>query len=265
MPTPEERHLHLAEDKLRRMLSLADKVLSIRLRIQQRINQQVGGFETTLRNRVLIGLNIKALDSFDRLLIDAREKRAECSHHLKTMAECFIYSGWVSGDTGDTRARLLCADGYRARVAYHERTDERGLADDWRELQNDALAGLHDEWNHFPTLDQIAIQANRQAHYNEIYRLACEAAHASDIFVYMPPQPEEPGLRFPDQSLLRAFVCLKFGIILACDLLDDASDSLGIGIGQVIEDFRAQWRTIIALGTDDPSGSGGSPRTAPCG
>lgn len=65
--------------------------------------------------------------------------------------------------------------------------------------------------------------------------------------VYMPPQPTEGGLRFSDLSFLRAYVCLKFGIILACDLLHDSSDALEMGLDQQIERFRERWRAIIAL------------------
>lgn len=249
MSTDEERHLAVAEEKLHQFLALAGEILSLRKQIQQRLDQQVVGVADTLRNRVLIGLHLKALDSFDRLLVDAREKRAECSHHLKTMAESFIYSGWVSGDSGETRASLLCADGYRAKVAYHELIGEKEMAAEWRGLQKHVLEGLGAEWDQFQrtTLEQIASQGNRLDHYRQVYRLACEAAHVGDLFVYMPPQPAEPGLHFSDQSLLRAYVCLKFGMILACDLLHDASDSLAMNLGPQLDDFRVRWGAIIAL------------------
>ena len=107
MPTPEEE-LALAEEKFRRFLLLADEVLVLRRTINEQLEVAVhdGTYQSSVRNRVLVGLSIKALDSFDRLLVDARDRRAECSHHLKTMAESFIYSGWVSGDTGEMRGVL---------------------------------------------------------------------------------------------------------------------------------------------------------------
>ena len=123
------------------------------------------------------------------------------------------------------------------------------MGGEWRALQSEILEGLQTEWDQFrnSTLEQIAIQGNRVDQYRQVYRLACEAAHMSDLFVYMPPQPEEPGLRFSDQSLMRAYVCLKFGIILACDLLHDASDSLNMNLGQQFDGFRGRWRAIVDM------------------
>lgn len=249
MPTEEEQHIAIAEEKVRQFLTLAENILSVRRDIQQQLHQQSQRLSETFRNRVLVALYLKALDAFDRLLVDARERRAECSHHLKTMAECFIYSGWVSADRGETRAKLLCADGYRSKVAYHQLLEERVMASDWRELQTQILEGMQTEWDQFrnSSLEQIATQGNREDHYRRVYRLACEAAHVGDLFVYMPPQPDEPGIRFSDQSLMRVYVCLKFGIILACDLLHDASDSLNMGLAEQLNGFRDRWRAIIAM------------------
>lgn len=249
MSTPGEHHIAIAGEKLRQFLTLADDILDIRREIHEQLYQRVEDFSTNLRNRVLVGLYLKGLDSFDCLLVDARERRAECSHHLKTMAESFIYAGWVSRDAGDTRAKLLCADGYKSKAAYHEIIGEQGMAAEWRKLQSHTLEGLECEFERFQksSLEHIAIQANRLDHYRQAYRLACEAAHLGDLFVYMPPQPQEPGLCFSDMSLMRAYVCLKFGIILACDMLHDASDALGMSLDGRIEEFRVRWKEVIAL------------------
>jgi hypothetical protein len=249
MSTPGEQHIAIAGEKLRQFLTLADDVLDVRQEIHERLDQRVEDFSTNLRNRVLVGLHLKGLDSFDRLLVDARERRAECSHHLKTMAESLIYAGWVSHDAGDTRAKLLYADGYKSKAAYHEIIGEQEMAAEWRKLQSHTLEGLECEFDRFQksSLEHIAIQANRLDHYRQVYRLACEAAHLGDLFVYMPPQPEEPGLCFSDISLLRAYVCLKLSIILACDMLHDASDALGMSLDGRIEEFRVRWKEVIAL------------------
>lgn len=245
-----DRYMAIAREQRSQFLLLADEIIALHQEIQQNLDQQGKGFRDTLRNRVLIGLHLKALGSFDRLLLDAREQRAECSHHLKTMAECFIYSGWVNADAGETRAKLLCADAFRARAAYHAVSGEEQLATEWRELKNREVKGLEAEWEAFQKagLQQIATEGGRAEHYRKVYRLACEAAHPGDLFVYMPPQPVEPGLNLADQSLLRVYVCLKFGIILACDLLHDASDALKMGLRDQIDRFRSRWRAIIALG-----------------
>jgi len=252
MPTPEE-HIVVAEEKFRLFLLLADEVLALRRTVSEQLEVAThnGTIPNSVRNRVLIGLSIKSLDSFDRLLVDARDRRAECSHHLKTMAECFIYSGWVSGDSGETNAKLLCADGFRSRIAYHNALGEAELAEEYERLHSQEIEHLETEWETFrrTTLEVLARMANRTDHYYQVYRMACEAAHTGDVTVYMPPQPTEIGLRLSDLSFLRAYVCLKFGIILACDLLHDVSNALGLGMDEQIQGFRERWMAILALGS----------------
>jgi hypothetical protein len=257
MPGTEQEHLAIAKEKLRCFLSLAEEILSLREAIQPRLNETLtsGALTGSLRNRILIGLHLKALDCFDRLIVDVRDKRGEASHHLKTMAECFIYSHWVSRDDGETRARLLSAEGYRSRAAYHASLEEAEHAASWREMQNQQIEGLQSEWETFKKtkLEQLASLANTKEQYCKIYRLACEAAHMGDLMVYTPPYPQEPGLRLSDLSMLRAYVSLKFGIILACDLLSDASKVLEMGADQQIDGLRERWRAITALGPATPS------------
>lgn len=250
MPTDEEEFV-IAKEKFRRFLTLADEILRLRETTNEHLQfaLQAGTINNSLRNSVLVGLFLKALDSFDRLLVDARDKRGECAHHLKTMAESFIYSGWVSADTGETRAKLLCAEGYRSRAVYHEALEELEYAKQWRDLQSQQIKNLEKEWKEFSktNLANLSVEAKRDEQYLHVYRLACEAAHLGDLMTYMPPQPTKEGLRFSDLSFLRAYVCLKFGIILACDLLHDSSDALKMGMDQQIDSFRERWQAIIAL------------------
>ena len=136
MSNPAQEHLFIAEEKLRRFLALAEEILALKAALKQRLDEalQAGAFTETLRTSTIIGLHLKALDCFDRLIIDVRDRRGEASHHLKTMVECFIYSHWVSCDEGETRARLLSAEGYRSRAAYHESLEEKEYAATWREM-----------------------------------------------------------------------------------------------------------------------------------
>lgn len=260
MPTEAEQHLAVTKEKVRQFLCLADELLSIRGQINEELARQGDRFTTTLRGRVLMGLSLKTLDSFDRLILDARQERAECSHHLKTMAEGFIYAHWVTRDSGDGRARLICAEGYRSRASYHKALSEEGHADQWRQLQYRTIEGIRREWNTFTKkkIKDIAREAGIEDHYSQVYKLACEAAHMGDLMVYMPPQPEELGLRFEDLSLLRTYTSLKFGTILACDFLHDANDALAMNLNQRLEVFRRRWRLIIALAP--PTGESGRAR-----
>ena len=144
---------------------------------------------------------------------------------------------------------MLCADGFRSRAAYHKALEEVELEAKYKHLQRLETEGIEGDWETFrtTTLEVLSAAANRTEHYRRVYRLACEAAHIGDLTVYMPPQPTEIGSRLSDLSFLRAYVCLKFGIILACDLLHDASEALGMGVDQQLDGFRVCWSQIISL------------------
>lgn len=227
----DQEHMALAEEQLRLLLELSGEVLPLRISVQQMTDRVFisGAITDTLRNRVLIGLSLKALDSFERLVVDAREKRSECSHHLKTMVESFIYCHWVGDDPTEHRAKLLYADGCRARAVYHENCSDsesdKESAAAWKELQRAQVLGMETEWRAFKDagIGGLAVEARIAESYHKIYRMACEAAHMGDLCVYMPPQPQEVGITFSDLSMLRSYVSLRFGIHLACDLLQDAS------------------------------------------
>jgi hypothetical protein len=165
------------------------------------------------------------------------------------MAEGFIYAHWVTRDSGEGRARLMCAEGYRSRANYHTSLGEEGPAKQWRQLQYTSIEELRGEWKTFTKtkIKDIARQAGVQDHYHQVYKMACEAAHMGDLMVYMPPQPQETGLRFADLSLLKTYICLKFGTSLACDFLHDASDSLAMNLNQELDGLRGRWRLIVAL------------------
>jgi uncharacterized protein DUF5677 len=141
------------------------------------------------------------------------------------------------------------------RRSYHENcsdsVEDREQAVEWRRLQDKESRGIELKWKEFKDkkLLELASETNVEDHYHKIYRLACEAAHMGDLFVYMPPQPQEADLTISTASMFRAYVSLKFGITLACDLLHDASDSLRMGMDQQIEGFRERQRTIQAMGS----------------
>jgi hypothetical protein len=170
------------------------------------------------------------------------------------MVECFIYSRWVSADLSGDNAKLLCAEAYRSRAVYHENcsdsVEDRELAVEWKSLQQKEILGIESKWKEFNNkILVLASEARLEDHYHKIYRLACEAAHMGDLFVYMPPQPQEAELTISTVSMFRAYISLKFGIILACDLLHDASDSLRMEMSQQIERFRERQRTVQAMGS----------------
>jgi hypothetical protein len=114
-PQSNPTQISLAGRKLGLLLEVAEEVLSL---FHVSLNQlnfaiQQQSIPMTRRNQILIGLWLKAGGSFECLVADAKLKRAESSHHLKTMVESFIYSHWVSQDQTDQRASLVLGEGYR--------------------------------------------------------------------------------------------------------------------------------------------------------
>ena len=113
-------HIQLAEEKVRRFITLAEEILRLHDKAEQRINEGYRNeyFKPTLRNRVIAGLAVKAGRSFERLIVDARNRRGECAHHLKTMVvyrSRFLGHGyshirpdlWVA-TFGDRRSSAKC-------------------------------------------------------------------------------------------------------------------------------------------------------------
>ena len=253
MPQYHEEHMALAEKKLSLLLDVANEIILLQLATVETLNAALrrSSIPITWRNRVLIGLALKACASFERLVIDARERRGECSHHLKTMVESFIYYHWVDHDAGEERARLVYAEGCRARAVYHENNssspDASVYALEWRAILADVTRGIEENWERFrnPKLEQLADKCGLDAHYQRIYRMACETAHIADLPAYMPPEPEgELSLVPPSISLLRAYVALGFGLHLACDILHDASDVLKMGADEKIARLREKITAI---------------------
>ena len=155
MPQSYAEHMALAERKLQLLLDVSEQVLSLVRLALERINTALRSstIPMTWRIRVLIGLALKACASFESLLVDARIKRGECSHHLKTLVESFIYYHWVAKDEGDQRAKLVYAEGCRAMAVYHENNaGSQGASDyaiEWRDVLTKVTGGIEPEWRQF--------------------------------------------------------------------------------------------------------------------
>jgi hypothetical protein len=228
-------------------LILADNILLMRSSIQERSNEVFGGsIENTIRGRVLIGLSLKAIDSFDRLVVDARDGRSECSHHLKTMVESFIFSCWVRADPSDQSAKLLYAKANWSKAQYLEKYSDLVNSKMWAKafggLQKWALSGIEEKkWTRFKRarIADLAEQAKVQEYYNRIYKPSCEAAHIGDIEMYLPPEPTwSRGATLSHSSLIQCCWAIELGIDLACDVLQDASEVLKMEMTKQIDGFR---------------------------
>jgi hypothetical protein len=79
----------------------------------------------TFRNRTLVGLALKIDSAFAALIEDSRVFRSEAMHHLKTMAETFVYFRVVVSDASDRTAEFLVAEAYELKA---EMLEEGGQA-----------------------------------------------------------------------------------------------------------------------------------------
>ncbi len=259
----EQEHMRLANEKLRLFIALAEEILELLSEAQRRIDEGYsnGDFKMTLRNRVIAGLVLKAGRSFERLIKDARDKRGECAHHLKTMVENCLYAYWVSDDQTETRARLVCAESYRSRAAYHEscsaspNDEDAQWGKEWRELLKKQIEGLETEWEKFSkaNLERMAGETKSKDFYN-VYRLSCEAAHTGDLPQHMPPHPTKPGLTLEDLSLQQCYVSISNALTLSFELLMNISDQVGWNLESEVKGFWKRWDEIRRRGvqTDTP-------------
>lgn len=239
------------KSKLLQFLLLADtaRALVNQIASEGSKRRQTDPEDLALRDRVLIGLAIKAYNSFECLIQDATALRSEAFHHLKTLAETHIYFQWVGAETDDKRARLLLAEGCRCKIAFYNANYTIDLDKNTYENLNQTLQastqGLEQEWKRFknPNLRTLAedINADIVEWYNRVYKLACEPAHISDLSEYMPPSKGPISLTPPQGTpVLRAHIALDYGLQIACDLLRNLSDMYDLGLAESIAELKTQ-------------------------
>jgi hypothetical protein len=246
------------KSKLLQFLQLADTARALVNRIategSKRLQTDAEGL--TLRERVLIGLAVKAYISFECLIQDATALRSEAFHHLKTLAETHIYFQWVGAETDDKRARLLLAEECRCKIAFYDANPTIDLDKNAYENLNRTLQtltqGLEQEWKRFknPNLRTLAgkINADTVGWYNRVYKPACEPAHISDLSEYMPPSKGPISLTPPqDIPAFRAHIALDYGLQIICDLLRNLSDMYDFGLAEAIAGLKAKIHATRSL------------------
>jgi hypothetical protein len=244
-----------SETKLQRFFNLADRVRSLVNELMAEGSKKLasGTQGLTLRERVLIGLAIKAYNSFECLIQDAKACRSEAFHHLKTLAEAHIYFQWVGIEVNDNRAKLILAEECRSKIGFYDANPSIGLDKNNRDNVNRALRGytqgLENEWKTFKnfSLKELAenTDANMVGWYNRVYKIACEPAHISDLSEYIPPTRGPINLISPPQiSAFRVYVALDFALQIMCDLLKNLSDIYELGL---MEDIVALTTTLDAI------------------
>ena len=114
------------ESKLLRYLELADSIRKLVNQVTAEGSRlrKTDAEDLTVRNRVLIGLAIKAHNCFECLIQDATASHSEAFHHLKTLAETHIYFQWVGAKTDDNRAKLFHAEVCRCKIGFFDANPE---------------------------------------------------------------------------------------------------------------------------------------------
>jgi hypothetical protein len=220
--------------------------------VSTRLQEQ--GQALNWRSRVLVGLALKLYRTFECLVEDARKERSEAMHHLKTLVETFIYFHWVAKDTGETRARLIYAEGCHNKKGFFKRNPsyyEPQLHASWEESFKIATRGLGGEWKKFKERDEeskrrgvgkLADEAGPQVDqwYQRVYRMACEPAHITDLPEHMPETSGKISLDLPHTSRLQAYIALDYGLHIIFELMKDASKEYKLGLEEKIGKLEAQ-------------------------
>jgi hypothetical protein len=237
--------------KLQRYFNLADTVRSL---VDEFIAEgskrlESGTQDFTLRERVLIGLAIKAYNTFECLIQDAKACRSETFHHLKTLAETHIYFQWVGIVVNDRRAKLILAAECRSKVAFYDANPSIRLDKNTRDNTERAFhgytQGLETEWRTFRKLSLKQLAENTDANmadwYNRTYRIACEPAHITDLSEYIPPAQGPINLTPPREiSAFRVYVALDFALQIMCDLLKNISDMYELGFTEPVVELKTK-------------------------
>jgi hypothetical protein len=181
-----------------------------------------GSYRLTFRDRILIGLALKIDSALRALIDDVRLYRSESMHHLKTMAESYIYFWYVVLDSTEVTAKRVMADTHHAYALFLEETV-------W------ALADARGE-------------EFRKGWYSKVYRLACESAHTGDLFAFMPdPDDQVIHVNAPVLSSQTARYAIHYALGIALDLVETASRENVIGLEVDVSDLRARYIAVPAL------------------
>lgn len=208
----------------------------------------------TTRDRVLIALALKVEGALRALVVDAEAGRSEAMHHLKTMAEAFIYYHVVGADTSQDTATLVLAKTYNDKVKFF-RANPGYVADAdvarW-EHARDAL--LDNGRLSLKTVENLADlakghSAGLRGWYDRAYRLACEPAHLGDLQELMPGPdgliPTEP----PSTAEYRALIAIDLGLQIGIGLMVTIGEMNDPGIQVATAPLQERLERLRAMPT----------------
>jgi hypothetical protein len=243
------------ESKLRRYVELGKRVcvLAAELTNKGQELRQSSTQNATARDQALIGLVIKAYNTFECLLMDAAISRSEAFHHLKTLAETYIYFHWVGIETDDKRAKLLIAKELQCKIELYDANPEFDPEKETRrrfELMIQAWTnGLEREWKIFRDTNLYRVAKatgnNMVGWYNRVYRQACEPAHMSDLSEFMPSDSRPLSLKpQPSLAALKSLMAVNHGLYIILDLLSNVSEMYELGVDDTIAKLKANLEIV---------------------
>lgn len=163
-------------------------------------------------------------------------------HHLKTMAEAWIYMRAAIGDPTDRKSELILADALddKARTLRQSGPHVDASAIGEVERLRDALRR---DGRRLPKIGTLAGQSNVGTWYWRVYRLACEPAHLGDLveFMPLPAQGLRPGVGV---AVYRAVVGIHHGIGVALAMIDTVNDN-EMGLALTTEEFRRRFDALV--------------------
>lgn len=218
-------------NKLHEYLLIADDICSLAKEISDQYNDIVNQGDITLpyQRHVVLSLYRKMYCSFVSLCDDAHKGRPESMHHLKTMAECYIYFIWMMAGDSEKRAKLIEAKICEEKVNYFS-LNRDFYPDSDRYIKNelDIKAGLikeiEDDYKKFRNkkIGPLAKECNLEPAYNAIYKLACQPAHIADLYDYTHEDGQFSLDRSPEGALLSCISAVHYSIFIAIALCEYA-------------------------------------------
>jgi hypothetical protein len=208
------------------------------------IRSDPANFESlTLSDRILASLALKMIATFEALVDDARARRGETMHHLKTLCEAFIYL--YEAAASEERAHLVLAHALNQRLKYWRNNPGSIDADEIAALRAE-IADLSQGQALPSKVKEVAERhPNLPGWYNRIYRLACEPAHISDLDDFFPDEHGRlPHGRTP-YAAGRADVALRHGLRLMFGLGHFWNGTNRIGLVIDRADLEARFEGVL--------------------
>lgn len=225
------RHLRLGSDLCKefdRLAAAANEALA------------AGPYVLNLRDKVMVGLIVKINHTYRALLVDVRDGRGEAMHHLKTMVESFIYFYVVAKDISDKTAKRLLVEATKRKIKHLDDNPEYETADVSAGFQAMAEKFAQEGIRRLGSDLKSLAEANSpelEKWYRDVYGSACEPAHISDLFEFLPTQKLIATDR-PSTHIYRVALAALRASSMACGLLEFISADNVLGLTSDV----ARWK-----------------------